>query len=181
MAEDLFTAARVESVRKKEYKMKVLKNETKRAFIDEYYRTNGEFTEELKKKAIEYKLVKRGINFETYPDLKEEIGLKDVISIFVEIKKASEKDFLRFYESYERKLEKDYINEEEGKQIISNSYRDLKTAYHTYRKCNTHGWNCPDEYITENEMKNLYLVLTKSKNENSGNTSHETNGDGEER
>ncbi len=163
--ESNFFAARLDSTRQKNYKMKVLKNRTKREFIDQYIDTNGKYTEELVKITSNYKLLKRGIMYTSYPELKEDVDLNDIISTFVEIKKDSEKDFIRFYESYTDKFEKGYTNEE----IIKNAYRDLKTAYHTYRKCNTHGWKCPDEFITENEMRNLYQILTKNANKNSTN------------
>ena len=165
MADELFTAARFESIRINEYQMKVLKNETKRAFIDEYQKSNGEFTEELKKKTMQYKLVMRGIRYTNYPDLKEEVTYENMINTFLEIKGNSEKDFIKFYDSYTRKLQTEFNDEEKGKEITANAYRDLKTAYHTYRKCNTSGWSCPDELVKEVEITNLYNALIKKAKE----------------
>lgn len=154
MDEKEFLNARMQSSIDSRYALKVAKNNSKKAFIDEYHRANGEFTEDIKGRIRDYKLAQRGILYQSYPDLKVEVMPSDVLDTFLEIKKASKDDFIKFYKSYIDKIEKGYNQDK-----IDNALRDLKVAYHTYRMCNNSGWKCPQEFITASEMENLYKIL----------------------
>ena len=154
MENDNFKAAQAMSASYKQYKLKKMQNDTKKAFVDEYYRANGELTDELRERIREYKLAQRGIFFNNYPDLKVEVAPEDMYRVFLEIKNMSQSNFERFYRSYVDKIEKGY-----GEDKIANAFDDLKVAYHTYRRCFYPDWKCPHEFITESEMKNLYKLF----------------------
>lgn len=157
MSEDEFSKARLDSAIKSNYGGKVSKNNARRNFIDKYTSNCGKMDDELLKAAKECIMAEKGIVIEK-SSLNYEIDITEetLNSLYVAIKKNSDDNFKYFFESYKRKIEYEYSDE-----YISSALRDLKTAYHTLRKCNILDWQCPDELINLTEMENLYSCLVQ--------------------
>ena len=163
MDEDNFTRARLESRAASNYEHKTSKNNIAREFVD-IYSSDLNTTAKMQEVAGIYTLLEKGINVSTYGATKEQLSSKDIDNIYVKIKQGAAKNFVLFYQSYLRKIERGYYPE-----YIESALQDLKTAYHTLRRTNYFKWNCPDEMITIAEMENLYLIITGEKKVSSAN------------
>ena len=162
MDEDNFTRARLESRRADNYRYKTSKNYISKEFIDAYITAEFKKTNELEKIASMYMLAEKGINISSYGDIKIEVSEKDIRDIYIKINQNADKNFVLFYQSYLRKIEKGYYPE-----YVESALQDLKTAYHTLRRTNYFEWNCPDQMITVSEMENLYLLISGEKDNSS--------------
>lgn len=160
MEESNFASFRLESTRKSIYNLKTQKNFKSRKFIDAY--SNEELTPELQKATFEYIIAHKGITMYSNPEgAISNITSKEVEQAYQTIQLSALDRFIYFYESYQRKLSK------YSQEYIDNSFQDLKTAYHVYRKLNNVGWDLEDFQISESEMTNLYNILTNTKTTNS--------------
>ena len=150
-----FLGARLNSTRINKYLAKQSMNNSLRKFISLYTSSDDKTTAEIKEAVCMYKELNRGVlqPFINDSDI-EKITDDEVEKVFNETKEKSGKNFIYFYQSYRRKIEKGY-NEE----FVNNAFSDLKTSYYTYRKANNPLWNLTDCQITEGEMKNLYNIL----------------------
>lgn len=158
-----FASARMESTIKKNYMLKQLKNKSAKSFLVIYLNSNGEVTKNLKKVACLYKRSHSGISDTNISDEDlEEITDEEINEIYGKIKDGASQNFTKFYESYRRKIDKGYFDQ----NIVNNAYNDLKTAYSTYRMVNNPLWNLKKEQITEAEMANLYNKLVPQTGEN---------------
>ena len=157
MEEDNFTRARLESREASNYEHKMSKNNIARKFVD-IYNSELKATDKIQEVASIYRLLEKGINVSSYGATKEQLSSKEIDNIYVRIKQGAEKNFVLFYQSYLRKIERGYYPE-----YIESALQDLKNAYHTLRRTNYFEWNCPDEMITITEMENLYLLITGEK------------------
>ena len=154
--EDNFSKIRMQSTRNTNYTAKTSKNNIKNEFVCEYTKTDYKNTVEIKKIARTFLMLEKGIVPESSPSYRIDIPDKMIPEIFSKIKQGSTKDFINFYQSYLRKIDIGYSEE-----IVKSSLEDVKTAYHTLRKCHLGQWECPHNMITIKEMENLYLLLTK--------------------
>lgn len=161
--EDNFWSARLNSTRINNYALKQQKNKSAKAIVTIYLNNKGEITQNLRTTAFLYNRICSGIlDTNLTEDNISKITDEQINDIFLEIKSNADKNFIRFYESYRRKIDKGYT-----KEFVCNALSDLKTAYATYRKLNNSSWNLQDSQITENEMTNLYNILTQNKQQNS--------------
>lgn len=154
--EDNFSKIRMQSTRNTNYTAKTSKNNIKNEFVCEYTKTDYKNTVEIKKIARTFLMLEKGIVPESSPSYRIDIPDKMIPEIFSKIKQGSTNDFIKFYQSYLRKIEFGY-----NQDIVDSSLEDVKTAYHTLRKCHLGQWECPHNMITIKEMENLYLLLTK--------------------
>lgn len=163
--EESFASARLDSIRINKYLLKHNKNEYKYLFLATYLNSKGEVTENLKKATFLYKRAHMGSLDTHITDTSlEEISDEEINDIYKEIKEGAFRNFIEFYESYRRKIDKSY-----DQDIIDNAFGDLKTAYSTYRIVNNPLWNLKKEQITEKEMTNLYNILVPQTGENPSN------------
>lgn len=156
--ENNFAKARLESIRRSKYDTKTANNNAKRLFVDEYIKAEYKPTETVLKVADICLLLKRGIVVESYPKHDINITNEELEKLFLQIKEGTNKNFIKFYQSYLRKIDLGYVQE-----YRDAAFEDAKIAYHTLRKCSIPGWECPDERITEAEMENLYNLLVGTK------------------
>ena len=154
--EDNFSKLRMQSTRNTNYTAKTSKNNVKNQFVCEYTKTDYKNTGEIKKIARTFLMLEKGIVPESSLSYRIDISDKMIPEIFYRIKQGSTNDFIKFYQSYLRKIEFGY-----NQDIIDSSLKDVKTAYHTLRKSHLGQWECPLSMITIKEMENLYLLLTK--------------------
>lgn len=154
---------RIEGIRMKNYILKQLKNKSAKSFLVIYLNSNSEVTKNLKKAACLYKRSHSGISDTNISDEDlEEITDEEINEIYGKIKDGASQNFTKFYESYRRKIDKGYFDQ----NIVNNAYNDLKTAYSTYRMANNPLWNLEETQITEAEMANLYNILVPQTGEN---------------
>lgn len=158
---DNFAKARLESIRQSKYNTKTANNNAKRLFVDEYIKAEYKQTETVLKAADICLLLQRGIVVESYPKHDINITNEELEKLFLQIKEGANNNFIKFYQSYLRKIDLGYAEE-----YRDTAFEDVKTAYHTLRKCSIPGWECPDEIITETEMENLYNILVGTKPNN---------------
>lgn len=158
-----FASARMESTIKKNYMLKQLKNKSAKSFLVIYLNSNGEVTKNLKKAACLYERAHSGIsNTDVTDEALEGITDEQINETYEKIKARASENFIKFYESYRRKIDLKYFDQ----NIVANSFGDLKTAYSTYRMVNNPLWNLKKEQITEEEMANLYNMLVPQTGEN---------------
>lgn len=159
---DNFASARMESTRINKYLLKQFKNRSSKAFLKIYLNNKGEVTSSLKKAACLYTRAHSG-SLDTYitDGSLDKITDEQINEIHEEIKEGVSKNFVKFYESYRRKIDKSY-----NQDIVDNALGDLKTAYSTYRMANNPLWNLEESQITEDEMTNLYNILVPQTGEN---------------
>ena len=154
-----FASARLESIRINKYRIKHLKNKVSRDLIFEFLKSKGELTEKLRLLIAKYEMLKKGILSNDFSDSElGKITSEQLNKIYEEITSNANLNFMRFYDSYMRKIDLKY-----NQEIIDNSLNDLKIAYSTYRKCQNPSWNLTEGQITESEMKNLYNILSQNK------------------
>ena len=155
-SEEQFTKARFEKSVEKKYQRKKLINETKRKFVDEYLKSDGVLTDELKKISRDYALLQKGIDLESAKEMDFEVSDRLIHLIFKSIKEDSKDNFVKFYDSYLKKFTESWKEE-----YVSSAYEDAKTAYYTYRKLKYKEWKFPqDEKALKSEMENSFLVLS---------------------
>lgn len=165
--EDNFSRARLEGIIRKKYIEKCKKNNTKKDFIYKYYENDNEdYLKNLKIATFKFTQAHSGIVCYDYnqENILRTISEEEINKTFELIKSNSSANFKYFYESYRRKIDKEYSQE-----FRDNALMDLKTAYQTYRKIQNPSWNLEASQITENEMENLYNILSKTKPVNSDN------------
>ena len=157
-----FIGARLNSTRINKYLAKQSKNNSLRNFVFLYTSSDDKTTKEIKEAVCMYKELDRGVlqPFINDSDI-EKISDDEVEKVFNEIKEKSGENFIYFYQSYTRKIEKGY-NEE----FVNNAFSDLKTSYYIYRKVNNPMWDLTDSQITECEMQNLYNILVPMQEKN---------------
>lgn len=160
MEEDNFTRARLESRRASNYTHKTSKNNVARQFVDIYMNPDLQDSTDLQNVANMYLLLEEGIVPSSCTRKSEKISKRELNEIYVRIKQNATSNFIKFYQSYLRKIEQGYYPE-----YVESALEDVKTAYHTLRKSNLFDWNCPDEMITTSEMENLYLLISGQKKE----------------
>lgn len=162
---DNFTSARMESTRINKYLLKQFKNKSEKSFLTIYINSKGEVTPNLKRVACLY-VKAHSSSLDTYitDDSLEKITDEQINEIYGKIRDGASKNFVKFYESYRRKIDKSY-----NRDIIDNAFGDLRTAYSTYRMANNPLWNLEEEQVTEDEMSNLYNILVPQIGENSVN------------
>lgn len=160
--EDNFTRARLEGIRKNKYMLKHLKNKIAKDFLTVYGEANKGEINKLKELTYMYNLLCEG-NLNICPstfDL-EKISQSEIQDVYLGIRNIANNNFIYFYESYLRKIEREY-----EQKYVENALGDLKNAYYIYRKANNSAWNLDENQITKDEMTNLYNILTeKTKNE----------------
>lgn len=156
--EDNFSRARMQSTRNTNYNAKTSKNNIRNEFINAYAKPDYQNEGKIKEIARTFILLERGIVPESCPDYKIDVSQETIKNIFLKIKETSNDNFIKFYESYLRKIELGYREE-----LVESSLEDTKTAYQTLRKCHLFTWECPEKIITIKEMENLYLLLTRNK------------------
>lgn len=154
MIEENFSKAKLESAVASNYDSKVSKNNARRKFIDAYVNSLGKLNDELLEAARICIMTEKGIVVESAPDYKVDITEETLNNLYLGIKNRADDNFRYFFESYQRKIERGYDNEH-----ILSALQDLKTAYHTFRKCSILDWECPDEIVNLIEMENLYTIL----------------------
>ncbi len=153
--EESFTSARMESTRINKYLLKQLKNKSAKAVLEIYMNSKGEITPKLKKATCLYIRAHSGsLDTEITDAALEKITDKEINEVYGKIKNGASENFVKFYESYRRKLDEGY-----NQDCIDNAFADLKTAYSAYRMANNPLWNLEEEQITQSEMSNLYNIL----------------------
>lgn len=162
---DNFASARMESTRINKYLLKQFKNKSAKSFLTIYINSKGEVTPSLKKAACLYTRA-HSSSLDTFIEdgSPDKITDEQINEIYGKIKDGASKNFVKFYESYRRKIDKSY-----NQDIIDNAFGDLRTAYSTYRMANNPLWNLEEEQITEAEMANLYNILVPQTGENPSN------------
>ena len=164
MAEDNFSNARFESIRKTKYQLKQKKNITSYNLVAEYLKSCGKLTHELQEAAYRYKMAQRNvITLLSVPDSFPDITQDVIDAAYNEVKESAVEKFKKFFVSYQDRLQE---TGEEREERIANALNDLKIAYSTYRKVNVKGWNTPIEQITIPEMENLYNLMNPTNNDN---------------
>lgn len=164
MAEDNFSSARFESIRKTKYQVKQKKNTTSYNLVAEYLKSSGKLTRELQEATYRYKMAQRSvITLLSIPDSFPGITQDVIESAYNEVKENALEKFQKFFVSYKNRLQE---NSEDREERIANALNDLKIAYSTYRKVNIKGWNTPREQITISEMENLYNLMNPTNNDN---------------
>lgn len=157
---------RIESIKTKKYMLKQFKNKSAKSFLTIYINSKGEVTENLKKAACLYKRAHSGrLDTNMSNEDLERITDEEINEIHEKIKDRATGNFVKFYESYRRKIDLGYYDQ----NIANNAFGDLKTAYSTYRMSNNPLWNLEEEKITEGEMSNLYNILVPQTGENPAN------------
>ncbi len=148
--ENLFAEYRNMSGEQKRYLGKRKKIITAYEFLKTYKELeNGEITDELKIKAQEYFWAQNSI---TCLDdiIPSGVPNSRVINAYNNIKENASTNFIKFYESYMRKIDKNFSEE-----CTNNAVEDMHIAYETYCLAN----NMEIVPRTNEELKLVYLAI----------------------
>lgn len=104
--EDNFARARLEGLRQNKYLIKKYRNKARKEFLEIYIRSKGEITPDLQKAtSVSSRLSLGCLDIDVKESEYKRVTKDEIENLYKKITENADNNFVKFYESYLRKLE----------------------------------------------------------------------------